>query len=95
MLISNKNIDGGTPFDWGRTSSDYGKYRDIYPQLFMIKSWNAIYVQQDRKYSTWEQEHREFLKRKAPAEFDILHYGAIAELKKKFQEEESDESSET
>lgn len=63
--------------------------------FFMIKSWNAIYVQQDRKYSTWEQEHREFLKRKAPAEFDILHYGAIAELKKKFQEEAGDEYSGT
>lgn len=37
MLISNKNIDGGTPFDWGRTSSDYAKYRDIYPHLFYDK----------------------------------------------------------
>ena len=31
MEIINKNIDDGTPFDWGRTSSDYAKYRDIYP----------------------------------------------------------------
>lgn len=37
MEIINKNIDDGTPFDWGRTSSDYAKYRDIYPQLFYDK----------------------------------------------------------
>lgn len=37
MKIINKNIDDGTPFDWGRTSSDYAKYRDIYPQLFYDK----------------------------------------------------------
>ncbi|SDA18841.1 Methyltransferase domain-containing protein [Ruminococcus sp. YE71] len=34
MLITDKNIDGGKPFDWGRTSSDYAKYRDIYPEEF-------------------------------------------------------------
>ena len=37
MNITNKNIDGGTPFDWGRTSSDYARFRDIYPQLFYDK----------------------------------------------------------
>lgn len=37
MEIINKNIDDGTPFDWGRTSSDYAKYRDIYPHLFYDK----------------------------------------------------------
>ena len=40
MEIINKNIDDGTPFDWGRTSSDYAKYRDIYPQLFYDKIIN-------------------------------------------------------
>ena len=34
MEIINKNIDGGKAFDWGKTSSDYAKYRDIYPPLF-------------------------------------------------------------
>lgn len=29
-----KNIDGGKAFDWGRTSEDYAKYRDLYPQPF-------------------------------------------------------------
>ncbi|MBR1568808.1 MAG: class I SAM-dependent methyltransferase, partial [Lachnospiraceae bacterium] len=28
------DIDGGKPFDWGRTSQDYAKYRDIYPAVF-------------------------------------------------------------
>jgi len=34
MEITDKNIDSGKAFDWGRTSSDYAKYRDIYPQEF-------------------------------------------------------------
>ena len=37
MEIINKNIDGGTPFDWGKTASDYAKFRDIYPQKFYQK----------------------------------------------------------
>ena len=32
MII--QNIDKGKPFDWGKTSEDYAKYRDIYPQEF-------------------------------------------------------------
>lgn len=28
------NIDSGRSFDWGRTSADYAKYRDIYPDEF-------------------------------------------------------------
>lgn len=34
MNISIKEIDAGKPFDWGRTSGDYAKYRDIYPPVF-------------------------------------------------------------
>lgn len=37
MDIFSKDIDGGKAFDWGRTSSDYAKYRDIYPPLFFDK----------------------------------------------------------
>ncbi|MBQ1464876.1 MAG: class I SAM-dependent methyltransferase [Ruminococcus sp.] len=37
MDILNKNIDGGKAFDWGRTSTDYAKYRDIYPPVFFQK----------------------------------------------------------
>lgn len=29
-----KDIDKGKAFDWGKTSGDYAKYRDIYPQEF-------------------------------------------------------------
>lgn len=31
------NIDGGREFDFGKTSSDYAKYRDIYPEIFYRK----------------------------------------------------------
>lgn len=34
MEIRDRNIDGGKAFDWGRTSGDYAKYRDIYPDEF-------------------------------------------------------------
>lgn len=37
MKITDKNIDNGKPFDWGRTSSDYAKFRDIYPPEFYEK----------------------------------------------------------
>lgn len=37
MEIRNSNIDAGKAFDWGKTSSDYAKYRDIYPDIFYEK----------------------------------------------------------
>ena len=37
MEIIDKRIDGGKAFDWGRTSADYAKYRDIYPEEFYQK----------------------------------------------------------
>lgn len=40
MNVTNKNIDGGKAFDWGRTSDDYAKFRDIYPQEFYEKIIN-------------------------------------------------------
>ena len=33
-MLSLKTIDNGKIFDWGRASSDYAKYRDIYPDEF-------------------------------------------------------------
>lgn len=36
-MITNNSIDNGKPFDWGRASSDYAKYRDIYPEEFYQK----------------------------------------------------------
>lgn len=37
MDIKDSGIDGGKAFDWGRTSADYAKYRDIYPDEFYEK----------------------------------------------------------
>lgn len=36
-MITDKRIDNGTGFDWGRTSGDYSKFRDIYPEVFYSK----------------------------------------------------------
>lgn len=33
-MIVDRRIDDGTPFDWGRASADYARYRDIYPPQF-------------------------------------------------------------
>ncbi len=37
MEIKDQRIDGGKAFDWGRTSEDYAKFRDIYPDIFYKK----------------------------------------------------------
>lgn len=37
MDIKDKRIDGGKAFDWGRTSGDYARFRDIYPTEFYEK----------------------------------------------------------
>lgn len=37
MKMENPMIDAGKAFDWGRTSEDYARYRDIYPELFYEK----------------------------------------------------------
>lgn len=34
MDIKVNGIDGGKPFDWGKTSQEYARYRDIYPEEF-------------------------------------------------------------
>jgi len=36
-MIAKNDIDGGNSFDWGRTSGDYARYRDIYPDIFYEK----------------------------------------------------------
>ncbi len=36
-MIKDERFDGGRPFDWGKTSEDYAKYRDIYPTEFYRK----------------------------------------------------------
>ena len=37
MEIRDGRIDAGKAFDWGRTSEEYAKYRDIYPEEFYKK----------------------------------------------------------
>lgn len=37
MNITDKRIDKGKAFDWGRVSSEYAKFRDIYPDEFYQK----------------------------------------------------------
>ena len=32
--ISIKSIDSGKEFNWGKTSKDYARFRDIYPKEF-------------------------------------------------------------
>ena len=48
-MITNKNIDNGKSFDWGRTSSDYAKYRDIYPEEFKILHYAAVTVLEKKR----------------------------------------------
>ena len=37
MEITDNRIDAGKAFDWGRTSEEYARYRDIYPKEFYQK----------------------------------------------------------
>ena len=37
LEIIDKRVDNGKAFDWGRTSENYAKYRDIYPEVFYEK----------------------------------------------------------
>ena len=37
MEIRHKDFDSGNPFDFGKTSEGYAKYRDIYPPVFYQK----------------------------------------------------------
>ncbi len=37
MNITDKRIDNGKAFDWGKVSDAYAKYRDIYPDIFYRK----------------------------------------------------------
>lgn len=68
-------------------------YHEEYPLHvgFTRESWNGRMKAcrgigaslTEKEVEAWEQEHRKMLAETAPAEFDVLHYGAIAELKKK------------
>lgn len=49
MNLTDKNIDGGKAFDWGRVSKDYAKFRDIYPQEFYDRIINRGLCVQGQK----------------------------------------------
>lgn len=48
-MISNKYIDKGKSFDWGRTSADYARYRDIYPDEFYQRIVNMDLCKEGQK----------------------------------------------
>lgn len=68
-------------------------YHEEYPLKvhFTRESWNGRMKAcrgigaslTEKEIAEWEKEHRKMLLETAPAEFDILHYGALAELGKK------------
>ena len=43
------NIDNGNSFDWGKTSADYAKYRDIYPEEFYKRIVNRGLCTENQK----------------------------------------------
>lgn len=65
MII--KDIDQGKDFDWGKTSKDYAKYRDIYPQELAAEAGMDI----------------TFFASKAEENFLVKHYCSIAQLQVK------------
>lgn len=68
-------------------------YHDEYPLKvsFTQDSWNGRMKAcrgigaslAEPEIAMWEKEHKKLLAGIAPAEFEVLHYGAMAELKKK------------
>lgn len=48
-MITNKHIDNGKAFDWGLASSDYAKYRDIYPEEFYKRIVDLGYCKNNQK----------------------------------------------
>lgn len=68
-------------------------YHETYPLKvhFTRESWNGRIKASrgigasltESEIAMWEHEHLELLYETAPADFDILHYGAIAELRAK------------
>lgn len=68
-------------------------YHEEYPIRvpFTRESWNGRMKAcrgigaslTDKEIELWEREHRKLLSEIAPEEFTVLHYGAMAELRKK------------
>ena len=70
MNIQHKDIDNGKAFDWGRTSEDYAKYRDIYPPIFYDKIV-------ERGYCIEGQEVLDLGTGTGVLPRNMYHYGAI------------------
>lgn len=49
MEMKFDNVDAGRPFDWGRTSEDYARYRDIYPPVLYEKILNRNLCQKGQR----------------------------------------------
>ena len=74
----------------------YEKFELVYHEEYLLnvaftrESWNGRMKScrgigaslTEAEIAMWEGEHRKLLDEIAPDEFEILHYGAIAELKK-------------
>lgn len=61
MKIINKDIDSGKLFDWGQTSLDYAKFRDIYPQEFYQRIVDRKLCLDGQSVLDFEQERGFFL----------------------------------
>ena len=55
MEITDNRIDAGKAFDWGRTSEEHAKYRDIYPKEFYQKIIDRGVVSKDKRCLTLER----------------------------------------
>ena len=49
-----KWIDRGQPFDWGKTSEDYARFRIFIPRLFTARFWTAILASRVSARWMWE-----------------------------------------
>lgn len=63
MIIKDKTIDGGKGFDWGRVSSEYAKYRDIYPKIFFQKILDLGFMQRWSEDIGFRNRNRCFTKK--------------------------------
>ena len=98
MLKYNPNWSGAVetihPIDIPDCYSE--SFELAYHEEFMLKvpftrdSWNGRMKAcrgigaslTEKEVSMWEQEHKRLLEEIAPDVFDVLHYGAISELRK-------------
>ena len=95
MEIKDDRIDAGKAFDWGRTSGEYFELEDHEEYDLMVpftkEAWHGRMRAcrgvgaslSEEELARWDKEHRQLLDGIAPERFNILHYAALAVLKKK------------